>query len=76
MLDDDPRTLRLVRDTLEDADHEVTVTADPQQLGALIDETDPQVLVLDMMLPNTDGIELMNNVVAGREVPVIIPVRL
>ena len=71
MLDDDPRTLRLVRDTLEDADHEVTVTGDPQQLGALIDETDPHVLVMDMMLPGTDGIELMNSVVAGCDAPVI-----
>ena len=71
VLDDDPRILKLVRDTLEDAGHQVTLTGDPTQLGALISEVDPHLLVLDMMLPGTDGIELMQDVLGDRDTPVI-----
>ena len=70
-LDDDPRTLKLVRDTLEDAGYDVVVTGDPDQLLPLIEEAAPQVLVLDMMLPETDGIELMGDVLADSDIPVI-----
>ena len=70
-VDDDPRTLKVVRDTLEAAGYEAIVTGDPQQLSSLIHECDPSVLLLDMMLPNTDGIELMRSVLAGYDTPVI-----
>ena len=70
-LDDDPRTLKLVRDTLEPAGFEAIVTGDPGQLADLVEETDPHVLLLDMMLPNTDGIALMRDVLTGCDAPVI-----
>ena len=70
-IDDDPRTLKAIRDTLADAGFEPVVTADPKQLATLIEEADPQVVLLDLMLPDTDGLELMSEIGALKEVPVI-----
>ena len=47
------------------------MTGDPKQLAPLIEQTDPQVVLLDMMLPDTDGLELMHEIAALADVPVI-----
>ena len=70
-LDDDPKTLKAIRDTLADAGFEPIVTGNPNQIASLIDETRPQVVLLDVMLPETDGLELMHGIVALRDLPVI-----
>ena len=70
-VDDDPRTLKRVRDSLADEGHETTVTGDPQQVASLIEEVDPHVVLLDLMLPGADGIELMQDILAVRDTPVI-----
>ena len=70
-VDDDPRSLKRVRDSLADQGYEPVVTGDPQQVPSLIEETDPQVVLLDLMLPGTDGIELMQDILAVRDTPVI-----
>ena len=70
-LDDDPRTLKAIRDALADSGFDPIVTGDPDQLAPLIEQTDPQVVLLDVMLPQTDGLELMNETAALGKVPVI-----
>ena len=70
-VDDDPRALKRVRDSLTDEGYEPTVTGDPQQVASLIEEVDPHVVLLDLMLPGTDGIELMQDIRAARDTPVI-----
>ena len=70
-IDDDPRALKRVRDALTDAGYEPTVSGDPAQVMPLIAEFDPHVVLLDLMLPGTDGIELMHEVVAACGAPVI-----
>ena len=71
VVDDDPQTLSLVRDTLTKAHFEPLLTGDPQAVGRLIQENRPQLVLLDLMLPETDGIELMEAVPALKELPVI-----
>ena len=70
-VDDDPRALKRVRDSLTDEGYEPTVTGDPHQVPTLLEETDPHVVLLDLMLPGTDGIELMQDILAVRDTPVI-----
>ena len=70
-VDDDPRTLKHVRDTLARAGYEPVVTGDPEEVSSLIEETDPEVVLLDFMLPGKDGIELMKEIFAIRDTPVI-----
>ena len=70
-VDDDPQTLRYVRDVLSKAGYAVTVTADPDEVPRLIEEELPDLVLLDLMLPGADGIELMETVRETAEVPVI-----
>ena len=70
-VDDDPRTLKLVRDSLAKAGYEPIVTGDPEEVASLVEETDPQVVLLDLMLPGQDGIKLMEDILALRNIPVI-----
>ena len=69
--DDDPRTLRYVRDALTDANFFPIVTADPLDVPRLVREERPHLVLLDMMLPGTDGLELMQSVPDLASLPVI-----
>ena len=70
-VDDDPQTLRFVRDALSNAGYTATVTGDPEQVGRLVEEERPHLALLDLMLPGMDGIELMESVPGLAHVPVI-----
>ena len=70
-VDDDPRALKRVRDALVEQGYEPTVTGDPHQVRSLIEETEPHAVLMDLMLPGTDGIELMQDVSAVSDAPVI-----
>ena len=71
VVDDDPQMLRLVRDALADAGYDALVTGDHHDLAALIDAERPHLVLLDLMLPDTDGIELMQRVSQLADQPVI-----
>ena len=62
VVDDDPQTLRYVRDVLSDAGYAPLVTGDPDGLAGVIRAERPSLVLLDLMLPGTDGIELMKRV--------------
>ncbi|MCY3634356.1 MAG: response regulator [bacterium] len=70
-VDDDPRTLKHVRDSLTKEGYEPVVTGDPDEVVSLFQETDTQVVLLDLMLPDKDGIDLMKDLLAIRDTPVI-----
>ena len=70
-VDDDPQTLRHVRDVLSRAGYEPIVTADPQEAVRLMESERPQLVLLDLVFPDTDGIELMQDIFDIAEVPVI-----
>ena len=71
VVDDDLLALRYVRDALSKAGYTPIVTGDPQEALALMYEMKPQLALLDLMLPGTDGIELMKEILEINEVPVI-----
>ena len=71
VVDDDPQTLRYVRDTLAGAGYSSLVTGDPEEVTDLVRRTKPRLVLLDLMLPGTDGIELMESVPELADRPVI-----
>ncbi len=70
-VDDDPQTLRHVRAALSEGGYEAIVTGNPEDLGRLMDETRPHMIILDLMLPGADGVELMEGIPGLTDVPVI-----
>ena len=71
LVDDDPQTLRYVRDALADVGFEPVVTGDPQVLPGIVREQKPRLLLLDLMLPGSDGIELLESLPELADLPVI-----
>ena len=70
-VDDDPNELRHIRDTLAAAGYRPVVTGDPEEALRLMEQEGPQLALLDLMLPDTDGIELMQGLLKIADVPVI-----
>ncbi len=71
VVDDDPQTLRYVRNVLSDAGYAPLVTGDPDGLSGVIRAEKPGLVLLDLMLPGTDGIDLMKRVPQLADLPVI-----
>ena len=70
-VDDDPQTLRHVRGALTKAGYTPVVTGDPEEVSRLMAEEEPRLVLLDLMLPGSDGMELMKEIREVSDVPVI-----
>ena len=71
VVDDDPETLRHVRDALSSAGYAPLVTGEPEEVAELVRKKKPQLVLLDLVLPGTDGIALMQAIPEMSDVPVI-----
>ena len=71
VVDDDPQLLRYVRDALTAAGYTPVVTGDTHELSRLIATHRPDLVLLDLLLPGPDGIELMQRVPELADLPVI-----
>ena len=59
IVEDDAHIRRLLRATLQRAGHEAVEAADARQALALLDIEHPDVVLLDLGLPDRDGLELI-----------------
>ena len=71
VVDDDPRTLRHVRNALTEAGYHPIVTTDPEEALRLMAEDRPRLVLLDVMLPGYDGIDLMRSLFGIADVPMV-----
>ena len=71
VVDDDPQALRFMRDALAEAGYAPIVTGDPRELSRILRTEKPHLVLLDLVLPETDGIELMGSVPELADRPVI-----
>ena len=71
VVDDDPQALLYVRDALTAAGYAALVTAGHRELSRVIQDEKPHLVLLDLMLPGTDGIKLMEDVAELADLPVI-----
>ena len=70
-VDDDSQALRRIRDTLAGAGYQPVVTGDLEEALRLIRVEKPHLALLDLMLSGSDGIALMQDILAIFDVPVI-----
>ena len=71
VVDDDPMILRSVRDALSTAGFRAVVASEPEEALTLMAEHSPRLALLDLMLPDHDGEELMGDILAVSRIPVI-----
>ncbi len=71
VVDDDPQMLRYLRDALLGAGYSPLVAADHRELPNLLKAEKPALVVLDLILPGADGIELMETLPELADLPVI-----
>ena len=71
VVEDDPQALRYIRDVLAKAGYVPVVTGDPAEVLRLVADEKPHLVLLDLVLPGTDGIALMQQILDQADVPVI-----
>lgn len=59
VVDDEPDVVDLLRTILETGDHDVEVATDPQLALSQLLDSPPDLLILDLMMPQLDGFELL-----------------
>ena len=70
-VDDDPQALRYVRHALSEAGYAVSGTGNPEEALRLMQQEPPHLVLLDLLLPGSDGIDLMQDFLRIANVPVI-----
>ena len=70
-MDDEPQTLRLVRNALSQAGYTPIVTGNPDEVALLIEKENPHLVLMDLKLPGTDGLELTKRILEITDVPII-----
>ena len=70
-VDDDVQALRYIRAALAKGGYAVIATSDPNDVARIAAEEKPHLVLLDLMLPGIDGIELMQEIGGPGGVPVI-----
>jgi DNA-binding response OmpR family regulator len=71
IIEDDPLIRESVVDALRTAGHETRTAADGQHGLALVREQQPQLVLLDIMLPKMDGWEVCKTIRAESTVPIL-----
>ncbi len=71
-LDDEPQVLRYLRRALHEAGYEAVVTTDPREVPRLVELEEPELFLLDLMLPGISGFEVLERVREISDVPVIV----
>jgi len=71
VVDDDPKLLRLVRRELQAEGYRVITASDGETGLQVISEEEPALVLLDIMMPDIDGIEVCRRVRRFSEVPIV-----
>ncbi|WP_332664156.1 response regulator transcription factor [Aeromicrobium sp.] len=72
VVDDDPAILRTLSINLRARDYDVETAADGRSALQIVDERMPDVVILDLGLPDLDGVEVLKRLRAYTQVPVVV----
>lgn len=70
-VDDDPSVEEILRITLTAAGYQVSTAADGESAIRVFDQMSPDLILLDLMLPGVDGIEVCRRIRERSGVPII-----
>ncbi len=70
--DDDHAIRKIVQDRLTRAGHEVEVAENGREALALIERSGPDLVLLDLQMPEIDGLTLLDGIAGRREAPLFI----
>ncbi len=70
-IDDDPQVLRYVRNTLTEAGYTWMGTGNPDELVHFLEVKQPDLVLLDLILPGVSGFDVMKRIREVSTVPVI-----
>jgi two-component system alkaline phosphatase synthesis response regulator PhoP len=71
VVEDDPHAIKLLRLYLSRDGHEVITSGDGREGLRLVRETHPDLLVLDLMLPGLDGLQICRIIRRESDIPII-----
>ena len=71
VVDDEPKIVELLRLYLERAGYKVTIASDGQSALSAFRHENPDLIILDLMLPGIDGIEVCSRLRRESHIPVI-----
>lgn len=71
VVDDEPKIVQLARDYLEKSGFKVLTSGDGQQALAIARRERPDLIVLDLMLPGMDGLDVCRAIRRESDVPII-----
>jgi len=71
LVDDDEKLRRLLKEYLEGYEFQVFTLADGEAVLKSIRKESPEIVILDIMLPKKDGLEVLKEIRAVSRVPVI-----
>ena len=75
VVEDEPDIAKLIKRQLEDSGYRVSVLGSGPSVVAVVEETKPDLVVLDLILPDVDGLDVLRALkenVATADVPVIV----
>lgn len=70
--DDDPEIVRLIGDSLEDEGYEVLTAYDGKQVLEQLDRSEVSLIILDVMMPEMDGLEVCRKIRNEIAIPIIL----
>lgn len=71
VVEDELEIAELIKDYLEEEQYEVIISTDGKQCIELFREFQPQLIILDIMLPRLDGIEVCRIIRSESTIPII-----
>ncbi len=71
LVEDDPQALRYARDILSRSGYVPVATVDPGEALLLLEDERPHLALLDLVLPGSDGIDLMKEILEKVDLPII-----
>ena len=71
LVDDDEKLRKLVKEYLEGYGYQITALPDGSAVLEAIRNEAPDIVILDVMMPGRDGLEILKDIRSGHDLPVI-----